>query len=227
MCTSRWLDVLGASASAAVLDVSAAPIRRVLALYPHEPLPSIACHAPLLPLYPRGALVVEDVTLGCHQGAFYPPPLVRRADPSLISACEICCARVGAFLAAAATPLRVGSGRGGSAPSLAPLDEEAQLRLLEAELGSRAAPTYRAAHRKGPGPAAVLRYASATLLNRHHAELLRALRPSDPRLASEGGAGGGGRVPRFLLDVTRDAAATREARRPNGLWRDHATGGSI
>lgn len=43
-------------------------VRRVLALYPYEPLPDIAFHAPLLPAYPPQALVEEDVTLGCHQG---------------------------------------------------------------------------------------------------------------------------------------------------------------
>ena len=29
------------------------PLRKVLALYPHRPLPAIACHAPLLVSYPE------------------------------------------------------------------------------------------------------------------------------------------------------------------------------
>jgi len=44
---------------------------RVLALYPYEPLPDIAMHAPTLPLYPVTTKVDEDITLGCHQGSLY------------------------------------------------------------------------------------------------------------------------------------------------------------
>ena len=51
------------------MDVSDAPIKRVLAIYPCEALPDLAFHAPILPKYPPGADVEEDATLGCHQGA--------------------------------------------------------------------------------------------------------------------------------------------------------------
>jgi hypothetical protein len=44
-----------------------APLRRVLALYPHEPLPDLAFHAPLMGQYPSLCQVEEDVFLGCHQ----------------------------------------------------------------------------------------------------------------------------------------------------------------
>lgn len=44
-------------------------LKRVLALYPYEPLPDIAMHAPTLLDYPATTKVEEDVTLGCHQGA--------------------------------------------------------------------------------------------------------------------------------------------------------------
>jgi len=44
-------------------------LRSVLALYPHQPLPAAALHAPVLPWYPPNCAVEEDVTLGCHQGA--------------------------------------------------------------------------------------------------------------------------------------------------------------
>lgn len=44
-------------------------LRDVLAIYPHEPLPALAMHAPLLFKYPESCRVEEDVTLGCHQGA--------------------------------------------------------------------------------------------------------------------------------------------------------------
>jgi hypothetical protein len=57
----------------------------VLALYPHEPLPAIAVHAPLLYKYPQGCKVEEDVTLGCHQGAlFETSPLANRNLQSLV-----------------------------------------------------------------------------------------------------------------------------------------------
>lgn len=46
-------------------------LKRVLALYPYEPLPDIAMHAPTLAAYPVTTKVEEDVTLGCHQGALY------------------------------------------------------------------------------------------------------------------------------------------------------------
>lgn len=46
-------------------------LRSVLALYPHQPLPAVALHAPVLPRYPQNCAVEEDVTLGCHQGALF------------------------------------------------------------------------------------------------------------------------------------------------------------
>mmetsp|Transcript_24257 Transcript_24257/g.56330 ORF Transcript_24257/g.56330 Transcript_24257/m.56330 type:complete len:397 (+) Transcript_24257:156-1346(+) len=46
-------------------------LKRVLALYPCEPLPDFTLHAPMLGAYPDGCEVEEDVTLGCHQGALF------------------------------------------------------------------------------------------------------------------------------------------------------------
>jgi len=46
-------------------------LNRVLAIYPYEPLPNIALHAPTLSIYPPHTTVEEDVTLGCHQGALF------------------------------------------------------------------------------------------------------------------------------------------------------------
>ena len=67
----------------------------MLAIYPYEPLPDLAFHAPLLPKYPDGAAVEEDATLGCHQGAFYPPS---NAHPQLMASCKLSEHRVLAFL---------------------------------------------------------------------------------------------------------------------------------
>jgi len=46
-------------------------LERVLAIYPYEPLPDAAMHAPTLAKYPPTTLVEEDVSLGCHQGALF------------------------------------------------------------------------------------------------------------------------------------------------------------
>eukprot|EP01126_Amoeba_proteus_P060168 TRINITY_DN7930_c0_g1_i6.p1 TRINITY_DN7930_c0_g1~~TRINITY_DN7930_c0_g1_i6.p1 ORF type:complete len:160 (-),score=24.09 TRINITY_DN7930_c0_g1_i6:116-595(-) len=56
------------------MDVSDCDVlTRVLALYPHEPLPDFAFHAPILPKYSEKCQVEEMVVLGCHQGALYSP----------------------------------------------------------------------------------------------------------------------------------------------------------
>lgn len=44
-------------------------ISRVLSIYPHEPLPDVAFHAPLIPSFHPSVKVEEDVVLGCHLGA--------------------------------------------------------------------------------------------------------------------------------------------------------------
>eukprot|EP01091_Cochliopodium_minus_P016031 TRINITY_DN587_c0_g1_i1.p1 TRINITY_DN587_c0_g1~~TRINITY_DN587_c0_g1_i1.p1 ORF type:complete len:340 (-),score=57.23 TRINITY_DN587_c0_g1_i1:56-1075(-) len=48
-------------------------LKKVLALYPHEPLPSYYFHAPVFPKYPqdKGIIIEEEVILGCHQGAVF------------------------------------------------------------------------------------------------------------------------------------------------------------
>lgn len=51
-------------------------LRRVLALYPYEPLPDYTFHAPCLLRYHPDTRVEEDVTLGCHQGALFRTALV-------------------------------------------------------------------------------------------------------------------------------------------------------
>ena len=51
---------------------------RVLAIYPYEPLPDFAMHAPTLTVYPKTAKVEEDITLGCHQGSLYMTSILPR-----------------------------------------------------------------------------------------------------------------------------------------------------
>ena len=49
-------------------------LRRVLAIYPYEPLPAFTFHAPLIATYPADCVVDEVASLGCHQGALLCAP---------------------------------------------------------------------------------------------------------------------------------------------------------
>lgn len=66
--TAKYLDLFGNVTTAnRYIDLRGCRIVRCLALYPADPLPDLAFHAPLLPDYPKGCEVEEDATLGCHQ----------------------------------------------------------------------------------------------------------------------------------------------------------------
>eukprot|EP00667_Euglena_gracilis_P014760 EG_transcript_15303 len=66
----RVLDGLSYSVVSQCLDLRrCTTLARVLALYPHEPLPAVVLHAPVVPVYSPATDVREMVTLGCHQGA--------------------------------------------------------------------------------------------------------------------------------------------------------------
>jgi hypothetical protein len=74
--TSATADVFGVLNFANQYNhVDSPVITRILGLYPHEPLPDHAFHAPLLPKYHKRLLqenkVTEEVILGCHQGAMW------------------------------------------------------------------------------------------------------------------------------------------------------------
>ncbi len=49
-------------------------LKRVLALYPHEPLPAWKCHAPIIPQYPSHCAVTEEIIPGRHSGAQHTRP---------------------------------------------------------------------------------------------------------------------------------------------------------
>jgi len=76
--TSRTLDPLRITTANGAKDVRSCEgiLRRVLAIYPYEPLPAITFHAPLVPAYPDSpdCHVEEIVSLGCHQGAILCAP---------------------------------------------------------------------------------------------------------------------------------------------------------
>ncbi len=60
----------GSTLSAAVADLTECKnIANALVLFTNQPLPDIACHAPILPAFPATSNVEIDVTPGCHRGA--------------------------------------------------------------------------------------------------------------------------------------------------------------
>ena len=68
--TTSIIDPFKISLANKTMDLSdCKPLKNVLALYPHIPLPDIQCHAPLLVSYPKETKVDEEVVNGCHSQA--------------------------------------------------------------------------------------------------------------------------------------------------------------
>lgn len=68
--TTSTLDLFEVSLAKKNMDLrSNKALKSVLALYPHEPLGTLAVHAPLFALYPSHTVVEEEVIAGCHAGA--------------------------------------------------------------------------------------------------------------------------------------------------------------
>lgn len=66
------LDFLAISLAKKTMDLRACKhLKRVLALYPCEPLNAFAAHAPLFTLYPEHTEVEEEIIPGCHSSAQY------------------------------------------------------------------------------------------------------------------------------------------------------------
>lgn len=196
--TVRLCDWFGLSTASRVMDVSHTPIKRVLAIYPYEPLPDLAFHAPLLPKYPDGAAVEEDATLGCHQGAFYPPS---NAHPQLMASCKLSEHRVLAFLETCGVKLP--SKSAACARESCALAEQALRHTIKSS---------RASHAAG-GVGSILRHHRGLLLNRHHRELLTQLDPSDRRLSEKamGKSHDGHPLPEYMLEICRPQAAVDHA----------------
>lgn len=69
--TTGRLDFFGLSSAWANMNLTSVNVvRRALLLYPYEPLPALAVHAPMIPIFPPG-IATYDVILGCHQGAVW------------------------------------------------------------------------------------------------------------------------------------------------------------
>ena len=70
LITARKLDFLRQTTANKAIDVSDSKnLNDVLAIYPVEPLPDFAFHAPLMPQYPNHTSVKNMVIPGCHQSA--------------------------------------------------------------------------------------------------------------------------------------------------------------
>jgi len=178
VCISRYFDVCGFNAANGVLDCSGCrTLRRVLALYPHEPLPDLAFHAPIFPRYPSSdwCEIEEDATLGCHQGAFYPYEHTYR---TMRTACKASYVRVAAFLRETGVQLSTCPGQE---------EEEALKRECLKEYAAELqldAPTLRIAH-SSDGNGAVLRHRRGVFLNQHHRQLVAESSTCDLRQLAE------------------------------------------
>jgi hypothetical protein len=175
--SARYADLLGISTANAVMDVShCSCIKRCLAIYPHEPLPDLAFHAPVLPTYPPTCELEEDSTLGCHQGAFYPPAVVGR-DRSVYRASLVSYHRVHAFLSQCGTRLPPSVWASahwwkGAPPRIDGNLEDTCVQILNDEL-QQDRPSTRMAH-KARFPGMVVRHSCGKFFNRHHMALVDA-----------------------------------------------------
>mmetsp|Transcript_82423 Transcript_82423/g.183098 ORF Transcript_82423/g.183098 Transcript_82423/m.183098 type:complete len:312 (+) Transcript_82423:1-936(+) len=157
---STYLDLGGLMNANQTKDVSSVRnLGRVVVLYPHEPLPSIAVHAPLIAKFPEGCKLEEDVILGCHQGALWFRP---QADTCLAFA------RIRDFLLENGSSL----SRGGRSAAL-DVSRNQLAEMLASEL-SQNAPTTRCAHAAVHGTE-IVRHPSGQFLNRYHQALLQRL----------------------------------------------------
>mmetsp|Transcript_128262 Transcript_128262/g.208940 ORF Transcript_128262/g.208940 Transcript_128262/m.208940 type:complete len:310 (+) Transcript_128262:3-932(+) len=176
---SRWLDFPSVSNTNQAMDMTFAQnLGRVLVLYPHEPLPAIAVHAPLIYKFPDNCDLEEDVILGCHQGALFLRP---QADTCLSFA------RIRDYLK------QCGATFDDSVYQAQALDvtERKLLDLLDREL-RRVYPTNRQTHAWQPDTE-IVRYPRGRFLNRSHQALAHRLGMAAPPDADP-------QTPMFMLD---------------------------
>ena len=174
-------------------------LKRVLALYPHEPLPDITFHAPVLVKWPDGARVEEDVTLGCHQGALF---ATRRSAHPVHVASNLAFRRVANFLEECGTKLALDRCFG-----YQPSDEDC-LRICRATLGERDKPTRRHLHDGCNQGRVIVRRKAGVYLNKYHLSLEGPVETVHENLLTpiqdDGGEppdGPGMPKPKFMLDI--------------------------
>jgi len=178
---SRYADLAGVMNANQAMDVSPVPnLGRILVLYPYEPLPALAFHAPLVAKFPAGCQLEQDVILGCHQGALQVSP---RPDTCLAFA------RIRDFLIACGSSVDTCNSyaRG--------LDLQPQklAEMLQTELACNA-PMTRITHAPVPG-VQIVRHPTGQYLDRYHQALLQQLGVYEPP--------GGGKpgCPLYMLDL--------------------------
>jgi hypothetical protein len=183
---------------------------QVLALYPHEPLPDVAFHAPLLCTYPSTCTVEEDVTLGCHQGALFSTSATPRSSTAIAS--NLSFRRIYDFLRANGVELDLGAEFVPSARDCVDICAAAlrvdrpTRRISHDGTGLRRTIVRRSAMRIAALQAEQLSagrargHATQWFLNRHHEQLTRAHADAErpPRNASSANAQS--RV-RYMLDI--------------------------
>eukprot|EP00929_Paragymnodinium_shiwhaense_P068831 TRINITY_DN34696_c0_g1_i1.p1 TRINITY_DN34696_c0_g1~~TRINITY_DN34696_c0_g1_i1.p1 ORF type:complete len:353 (+),score=63.74 TRINITY_DN34696_c0_g1_i1:29-1087(+) len=178
---SRFLDWGGVMNANQAMDISDVKnLGRIVSLYPHEPLPAIAVHAPLLARYPESCTLEVDVILGCHQGALFLRP---KPDTCLAFA------RIRDFL------LECGSLLDRSKVTSLDVPDDALLNLLDKELTYNE-PTTRDAHAWDTGMH-VIRRPSGQFLCRFHQELAR-------RVGKAADIDENSSVPAYMLDMAFD-----------------------
>jgi hypothetical protein len=179
---SRFVDVAGIMNANQAMDVSSVDfLNRVIVLYPHEPLPDIAFHAPLIAQFPANCDLEEDVILGCHQGALWLRP---RPDTCLAFA------RIRDFLLDSGSRL----DRSNNIAMSLDLQPQRLVEMLNQEL-RYASPTDRSAH--GPnGGANIVRRSTGQFLCRSHKLYLE-------KVGARGLEAGNGDEPAYMLDIER------------------------
>jgi len=128
-------------------------LKKVVAIYPHIPLPDLSFHAPILPEYPDRSIVQEIVTLGCHQGALFSP--TQSLD------CAVSFLMIKKFLEDEGAIL-------GNAIQQMPVDERTVLNLMDQELAA-VKPTVR--HTHSNGFLTIVRKEKGDCLNQFHLDL--------------------------------------------------------
>lgn len=189
VCMARG-DLLGLMNANMAMDLSRVKnLGRVVVLYPHEPLPDLAFHAPLFVAFASdGVLELEqDVILGCHQGALM-------LHPGSAANC-LSFALIRRFLSECGTKLDRGQGRAMQLDK----PDAALAKMLDLEL-DRSQPTTRCAHAQVPGMR-IVRHEAGQCLNRSHQRLLRKLgRPSSSSRPW---------APQYMLDFGTPTGAQR------------------
>ncbi|KAJ1462273.1 hypothetical protein M885DRAFT_506446 [Pelagophyceae sp. CCMP2097] len=165
-------------------------LERVVALYPHEPLPDVAFHAPVLIVYPAACRVEEDVTLGCHQGALF---ATRYSSHKVHVASNLSFLRIADFLTEVGTRLNLAASFAYQ-PSAADC-----LNIYRAAL-EQEAPTRRTLHDGRGLGRVIVRNRDGQYLNQHHEKLERALERDAP--GQDAWAEALAPLPRYMLAIT-------------------------